>query len=407
MSDSSNSPFDSIVHGIYKATESNLKLQQQMLLGWTRSWPGFPGRRVNPCETVGRVREHVRSGIMDMARAQGRLLNDQFDAAIDSFDLITGAARDADGGSPPPVEQPPAMKKPEEAVPTVPAAPVQSEEPELPLGAGRNIYQKVAVVTGAASGIGEAVAQELAKRGARAVMLVDRSEGVRDLADSINKSAGHTVAVAKVGDTTDQAFRKRVFNEATEEYGPVTICVPAAGITRDALAVRVIKETGQAEIYPIETFRQVTEVNLLAPIYWGMEMIARIAEDRRQRGLGRWEPEETVQGVVVFLGSVSSQGNKGQISYAVAKAGLEGAAATLQKEAIFHGVRCGIIHPGFTDTPMARALGDEFLKQYVLPYTQLRRLIRPDEIADAICFMISNSAVSGELWADAGWHPPA
>ena len=123
--------------------------------------------------------------------------------------------------------------------------------------------------------------------------------------------------------------------------------------------------------------------------------------------LKRWEPEEGIAGSVVFLGSVSSQGNKGQISYAVAKAGLEGAAATLTKEAMFHGVRCGIIHPGFTDTPMAQALGDEFLAKNVLPYTQLRRLIRPEEIADAICFMVSNAAVSGELWADAGWHPPA
>lgn len=409
MSDSTNNPFDNILQGVYKATESNLKLQQQMLVGWTRYWPGFPGRRFSPCETVSEFREHVRNGIMDVAQSQRELLGQQFDAAISSFDLITGLAMPdspPDETHPTSPEKPqPALQNPEQSVP--PAAPIESEQPELPLGAGRNIYQKVAVVTGAASGIGEAVARELAKRGARAVMLIDRSEGVRDLATSINDSAGHTVAVAKVGDTTDQAFRKRVFNEANEEYGPVTICVPAAGITRDALAVRVDKETGRAELYPIETFRQVTEVNLLAPIYWGMEMIARIAEDRRQRGLGRWEPEETVQGVVVFLGSVSSQGNKGQISYAVAKAGLEGAAATLQKEAIFHGVRCGIIHPGFTDTPMARALGDEFLNKNILPYTQLRRLIRPDEIADAICFMISNSAVSGELWADAGWHPPA
>jgi 3-oxoacyl-[acyl-carrier protein] reductase len=52
-------------------------------------------------------------------------------------------------------------------------------------------------------------------------------------------------------------------------------------------------------------------------------------------------------------------------------------------------------------------MGEEYLNKYVLPYTQLRRLIRPDEIADAICFMITNSAVSGQLWADAGWHPPA
>jgi 3-oxoacyl-[acyl-carrier protein] reductase len=136
-------------------------------------------------------------------------------------------------------------------------------------------------------------------------------------------------------------------------------------------------------------------------------MVARIAEDRLRRGKARWEPEEGVQGTVVFIGWVSSQGNKGQIAYAASKAGLQGAAATLMKEAIYYGVRCAVIHPGFTDTPMVRGMGEEYIAKNVLPYTQLRRLIRPEEIADAICFMISNSAVSGELWADAGWHPSA
>jgi NAD(P)-dependent dehydrogenase (short-subunit alcohol dehydrogenase family) len=150
------------------------------------------------------------------------------------------------------------------------------------------------------------------------------------------------------------------------------------------------------------------EVNLLAPIFWALETVAHIAEERRRRKLGRWEPAEgELWGSVVFIGSVSSQGNKGQISYATTKAGLEGAASTLAKEAIFHGVRCCVIHPGFTDTPMVRALGEEYITKNVLPFTQLRRLIRPEEIADAICFLISNSAVSGELWADAGWHPSA
>jgi NAD(P)-dependent dehydrogenase (short-subunit alcohol dehydrogenase family) len=109
----------------------------------------------------------------------------------------------------------------------------------------------------------------------------------------------------------------------------------------------------------------------------------------------------------VLIGSVSSAGNRGQISYATAKAGLEGAQATLATEAIFFGVRCAIIHPGFTDTPMVRALGEKLIEEHILPNTQLRRLIRPDEIAGAICFLLKNSAVSGSLWADAGWHPRA
>jgi 3-oxoacyl-[acyl-carrier protein] reductase len=270
-----------------------------------------------------------------------------------------------------------------------------------------DINKKVSIVTGAGSGIGAAVCRELATRGAETVVLVDRSESVYDQADSINSFVGRQVAEVKIGDTTSEAFRTQVYDEVTAQHGVVSICVPAAGITRDALAVTVNKETGKAEPYAIATFREVTEVNLIAPIYWAIEMVARIAEDRVRRGLKRWEPKETVQGTVVFIGSVSSQGNKGQISYAVSKAGLEGATATLSKEAIFHGVRCGIIHPGYTDTPMVRALGEEFIANKVLPFTQLRRLIRPEEIADAICFMISNSAVSGQLWADAGWHPPA
>jgi hypothetical protein len=56
---------------------------------------------------------------------------------------------------------------------------------------------------------------------------------------------------------------------------------------------------------------------------------------------------------------------------------------------------------------MVRALGEEFIQKNIIPQTQLRRLIKPEEIADAICFMIQNAAVSGSLWADAGWHPAA
>jgi NAD(P)-dependent dehydrogenase (short-subunit alcohol dehydrogenase family) len=269
------------------------------------------------------------------------------------------------------------------------------------------IEGRVALITGAASGIGEAVARELARRGARAVALADRSDRAFETGRALDRSAGRPVAQVFVGDTTDDVYRRRVFDEISARHGNVQILVPAAGITRDALAVKMDRETGRSVIYPVQTFREVLEVNLIAPVYWALEMVARIAEDRARRGLKRWEPAETIQGTVVFIGSVSSQGNKGQISYAVSKAGLEGAAATLMKEAIYHGVRCGVIHPGFTDTPMVRALGEEYITKTILPYTQLRRLIRPEEIADAICFMISNSAVSGELWADAGWHPSA
>jgi NAD(P)-dependent dehydrogenase (short-subunit alcohol dehydrogenase family) len=267
-----------------------------------------------------------------------------------------------------------------------------------------NIQNAVAVVTGAASGIGSAVSQELARRGAKMIALVDLSDRVVETAKCVQKVGGTIVETFR-GDTTNPEFRKSVFDAVCARYGAPHVCVPAAGITRDSLAVKMNKETHEPEIYPLECFHLVIEVNLVAPIYWGLEMLARIAQERYQKGLKRWQAEEGVQGVVVFIGSASSSGIKGQIAYSTSKAALEGAAATLTKEATFYGVRCGVIHPGFTDTPMVRALGEEYIRKYILPETQLGRLIKPEEIADAICFMISNSAITGELWADAGWHP--
>jgi NAD(P)-dependent dehydrogenase (short-subunit alcohol dehydrogenase family) len=228
------------------------------------------------------------------------------------------------------------------------------------------IEDKVAVITGAASGIGSAVCEELARRGAKYIAMVDMSPEVVAKADEVNRNCGRVAAHAFQGDVTRSEFRSQVFDTVCEAHQMVNICVPAAGIVRDSLAVKVNRTSGAVEMYPVDVFRQVTEVNLIAPVYWAIETV-----------------------------------------YASTKAGLEGAAATLMKEAIFHGVRCGVIHPGFTDTPILGALGDEFVEKHVLPETQLGRLIRPEEIADAICFMISNQAVSGELWADAGWHPAA
>jgi 3-oxoacyl-[acyl-carrier protein] reductase len=270
-----------------------------------------------------------------------------------------------------------------------------------------NINGSVAVITGAAGGIGKALALELAKRKASGIALVDQSDQVRQVARAINEFAGGEVASGYSGDVTDAKFRKQVFAEMAARRGRINICVPAAGITRDGLAVKIDKQTGQVSIYGVDTFRQVVEVNLVAPVYWALETVAGIAEFRARQGLRRWEPTEPLQGAVVFIGSVSSLGNKGQIAYAATKAGLEGAAATLMMEATFHGIRCGVIHPGFTDTPMVRALGEKYIADNIIPRTQLRRLIQPEEIADAICFMISNAAVSGSLWADAGWHPSA
>jgi NAD(P)-dependent dehydrogenase (short-subunit alcohol dehydrogenase family) len=263
----------------------------------------------------------------------------------------------------------------------------------------------IGVLTGGARGIGAATCVRLCRAGIKTLAVVDLGEGVDNFTAQTNERLGREALVPFRGDVTDSAFRTHVFAEMERRFGPVSICIPAAGITKDRLAVRINKETGETDLYPETEFRHVIDIDLTAPIYWAIETIASIAKSRMNRGLKRWTPSEPTQGVIVFIGSVSSTGNRGQISYATAKAGLEGAAATLNSEGAYHGIRSVVIHPGYTDTSMVRVLGDRFINETIVPHTQLGRLIHPAEIADAILFLIQNSAMSGALWCDAGWKP--
>lgn len=270
-----------------------------------------------------------------------------------------------------------------------------------------DLSKRVAVITGGASGIARAVSRQLGREGIKAIGVVDFSDAVLGVCDEINKELGREVCIPFKGDVTDRAFRTSTFAEMKRRFGGVHICVPAAGIVRDGLAVRLDKVTKAPKLYDQDLMEKTIDVNLIAATYWAIETIASVAEQRAAVGLNGWKGGDEVQGEVVFIGSISSEGNKGQVAYAATKAGLIGVQSTLAKEGIYYGVRVAIVHPGFTDTPMVRAMDQKIIQDFVLPKTQLGRLLQPEEVADAICFMIRNPAVSGALWADAGWHAPA
>ncbi len=268
------------------------------------------------------------------------------------------------------------------------------------------IEDKVAVVTGAASGIGNAVARCLIERGVRAVAMVDLTENIFAATRDANGSRNEDIALPFHGDVTHSEFRQQVFSQL-RTVGLPQICVPAAGILRDAMAVKINPESGKAELYDENRFRQVLEVNLMHPIYWSMEMIGAIAEHRVAAGLGKWRGEEDIQGAAVIIGSVSSRGNKGQISYSSAKSGLNAAAKTLNQEGAYYGVQAKVIHPGFVETPMVEQLPDGMFEQHIKRLVPIDRMIRPQEIAEAVALLIENPIISGPVWADGGFPPMA
>lgn len=271
------------------------------------------------------------------------------------------------------------------------------------------IQDKIAIVTGAGNegGIGFAVAKKLAQNEVRAVAVVDVSEQCTQGAELINREVGKEVAKPFCGDVRDAKFRTEVFSQMEQHGDVVRICVPAAGILRDAMAVKVDRDSGAVELYDVETFRDVLEVNLLHPVYWAMQMMARIAEQRIEKNMKKWLPSESIQGSTVLIGSVSSRGNRGQISYGCAKSALTAAAKTLHVEGMYHGIQSKIIHPGLVDTPMAELLPEGHFEKHIKPLIPLGRMIKPEEIADAVCLLIENPAISGSLWADAGMTPMA
>ncbi|NKB76029.1 MAG: SDR family NAD(P)-dependent oxidoreductase [Gammaproteobacteria bacterium] len=285
------------------------------------------------------------------------------------------------------------------------------------------IENNVAVVTGATGGIGLAISEKLVTMGIKAIAIVDLSDQCQIVADRLNSESGREVAYAFQGDVTELTFRESVFTVMQDNFGVVQICIPAAGILRDSIAVKVKRPDSQkansaeetstnnspikdhTELYPESLFRQVLEVNLMHPTYWAMQTIASIANHRTNNGLGPWQSEEAPQGAVILIGSVSSRGNRGQVSYSAAKAGLNAVSNTLNVEGLYHGVQTKIIHPGFVATPMTDSMPDQYFEEKLKPLVGLGRMIEPAEIANAIVCLIENPIISGQLWADASLRP--
>ncbi|MFI6045014.1 beta-ketoacyl-ACP reductase [Nocardia sp. NPDC051321] len=242
---------------------------------------------------------------------------------------------------------------------------------------------KVAVVTGAAQGIGAATALRLAIEGA-SVAVLDRNTPDATL-ELISRAGG--TARGYVCDVTDRDSVQAVFEQIATELGDPQILVNNAGITRDDLFFRLSEDDWNA----------VLSVNLTGVFHCSQAAQKYMVAQR--------------YGKIVSLSSRSALGNRGQANYAAAKAGIQGFTATLAIELGRYNITVNAVAPGYIATAMTDATAErvgmapEQLQQSVAERTPLGRVGQPEEVAAVIAFLASDesSYVSGQtLYVNGG-----
>ncbi len=222
---------------------------------------------------------------------------------------------------------------------------------------------KVAIVTGASSGIGRAIAKKMIEAGAT-VIGVARSE---DKLQSVKEWLGENFHY-KVADVSEYERALQVVREVYEEFGRIDILVNNAGITQDTLLARMDKEKWQ----------KVIDVNLGGVFNYTKAALTYMMKQR--------------SGVVINISSVVGlYGNAGQANYAASKAGIIGFTKSLAKEVGKRGIRAVAIAPGFIETPMTENI-PENLKKLALESIPLGRFGQPDEVANVVVFLASDLA---------------
>ena len=226
---------------------------------------------------------------------------------------------------------------------------------------------RVALITGASRGIGRAVAQALAYDGfSIAVNFARQARAADEVVEKIRAEGGTAIAVqADVGDDADVAS---LFERTRTELGPVAVMVNNAGITRDGLILRM----------STEAWDDVMATDLRSVFLCSKQAL-------RDMVRARW-------GRVISIASVAGiSGNAGQANYAAAKAGIIGITKSLAREVGSRGITVNAVAPGWIETDLTRALGDDVTSRAV-DAISLRRLGRPEEVASAVGYLASDEA---------------
>ena len=240
---------------------------------------------------------------------------------------------------------------------------------------------EIVLVTGASRGIGAAIADELAAQGATVIGTATSESGAAAIAGRLASSGGHGRAL----DVTDAAAVEALVEAIGKEFGPISILVNNAGITRDNLLMRMKEEDWQA----------ILDTNLTSVYRTSKAVMRGMMKARKGR-------------IINIASVIGVTGNAGQTNYAAAKAGIIAFSKSLAKEIGSRGVTVNVVAPGFIDTDMTKAMPED-AKNALVGQIALGRLGEPADIARAVAFLAGPSAsyITGEtLHVNGGMYMP-
>jgi 3-oxoacyl-[acyl-carrier protein] reductase len=228
------------------------------------------------------------------------------------------------------------------------------------------LENKVAIITGAANGIGLEAAKLFANEGAR-VVLADYDEVVGSKEAEELRAKGKDVLFVQVN-VADRESVDLMVSKTIEAYGRIDILINNAGITRDGMLTKL----------STEDFQRVLDVNLTGVFQCTQAVVPHMIE----QGSGKIVVTSSVSGVY---------GNVGQTNYAATKAGVIGMVKTWAKELGRKGINVNAVAPGFTETNMVAAVPDKVIQQ-MLAMVPLQRLGKPEDIAKAYLYLSSSDS---------------
>lgn len=230
---------------------------------------------------------------------------------------------------------------------------------------GRNI-----LVTGAAQGIGEAVARLAHGLGAKVILNDMKAEELQALADDLGERVE-----THVGSVADYEFVNKMVADAAEANGAIHGLVNNAGIVRAAMAKNMTQETWQSVI----------DVNL-SGVFYCLQAVGRHMLNRIEEG------DTSPASIVNISSDAGRRGTIGQINYGAAKSGVMGLTMSAAREWSQFGIRVNSVLFGVVETPMTEVIRSEKFRDGVMAQVPMKRFSTPEEVSQPVCFMLSEGS---------------